>query len=145
MAQAGIKYFSTAPNYFDRIGDILQQWENKPFYWMSPSGKEKVLVWIPYKGYAMSHIYKRMSPELVEDIQNQLDHSDYPYDIAYVRWSGHGDNAVPDPEICEFVKDWNSKFAYPRFIIAGTSEAFSAFEARYASKLPKMSGDWTPY
>ena len=37
MAQAGIKYFSTAPNFFDRIGDILVQWENKPFYWVSPS------------------------------------------------------------------------------------------------------------
>ena len=55
MAQAGIKYFSPAPNYFDRIGDILQKCEDKPFYWISPSGKEKVLVWIPYKGYALSH------------------------------------------------------------------------------------------
>ncbi len=41
MAQAGIKYFSVAPNYFDRIGNILQQVEDKPFYWVSPSGKEK--------------------------------------------------------------------------------------------------------
>ena len=37
----------------------------------------------------------------------------YPYDIAYVRWSGHGDNASPDPAICEFVKQWNAEHAWP--------------------------------
>ncbi|MBM3892523.1 MAG: hypothetical protein FJ388_25680, partial [Verrucomicrobia bacterium] len=39
MAQAGIRYFSVAPNYLDRIGDILVQWENKPFWWIGPDGK----------------------------------------------------------------------------------------------------------
>src|SRR5512138_1091090 len=65
MAQAGIKYFSVAPNYFDRIGDILVQWENKPFYWVSPSGREKVLVWIPYNGYALSHRINHFSTQFV--------------------------------------------------------------------------------
>ena len=105
MAQAGIKYFSIAPNYIDRIGDILVKWENQPFYWVSPSGKEKVLVWIPLKGYALSHIVH----ELLAQVRRrttcaELEKTGYPYDIAYIRWSGHGDNASPDPAICEFVK-----------------------------------------
>jgi len=145
MAQAGIKYFSTAPNYFDRIGDILVKWENKPFYWSSPSGKEKVLVWIPLKGYAMSHIIGKLSPEFVESYARDLEKVNYPYDISYIRWSGHGDNAVPDPDICEFVKDWNTKYEWPRFIISSTSTAFSAFEKKYGDKLPVMKGDWTGY
>ncbi len=61
MAQAGIRYFSVAPNYFDRIGTILREWENKPFYWVGPDGRSKVLVWIPFWGYAMSHRYGTMS------------------------------------------------------------------------------------
>ncbi len=145
MAQAGIRYFSVAPNYFDRIGTILREWENKPFYWMGPDGQSKVLVWIPFWGYAMSHRYGQMSPRLVEDFSNGLEKRGYPFDIAYVRWSGHGDNAVPDPAICEFVKDWNAKYAWPRFVISGTSEAFRAFEQRYGDKLPIVRGDWTPY
>ncbi|MEW6235692.1 MAG: polysaccharide lyase family protein [Candidatus Omnitrophota bacterium] len=145
MAQAGIKYFSTAPNYFDRIGDILVQWENKPFYWISPSGKEKVLVWIPLKGYALSHIIRELSSQFVADFQEELDRSNYPYDIAYLRWSGHGDNAVPDKNICEFVKDWNTKYLYPKFVITTTSEAFRAFEKHYGDRLPQVRGDWTPY
>ena len=145
MAQAGIKYFSTAPNYFDRIGDILVKWENKPFYWSSPSGKEKVLVWIPLKGYALSHSIGKLSSDFVSSYSRDLEKTKYPYDIAYIRWSGHGDNAVPDPEICEFVKDWNAKYEWPKFIISSTSNAFSAFEQKYGDKLPVMKGDWTGY
>ncbi len=145
MSQAGIKYFSTAPNYFDRIGDILVKWENKPFYWVSPSGKEKVLVWVPLKGYALSHMIKQLSPEFVEKFANQLDSTNYPYEIAHLRWSGHGDNAEPDPEVPEFVKGWNSKYTYPKFIISSTSEAFEAFENKFGSKLQQVKGDWTPY
>lgn len=145
MAQAGIRYFSTAPNYFDRIGTILREWENNPFYWVGPDGKSKVLVWIPFWGYAMSHRYGKMSPGLVDDMYAGLEKRKYPYDIAYVRWSGHGDNAVPDPAICEFVRDWNAKYTWPHFIISGTSEAFRAFAQRYGDRLPLVRGDWTPY
>jgi hypothetical protein len=145
MAQAGIKYFSTGPNYIDRIGDIRVRWEDKPFYWMSPSGKEKVLVWLPYTGYALSHVIGKLSPEWTKSYQDYLEKIAYPYDIAYIRWSGHGDNSVPDPNICEYVKDWNAKYAWPKFVISSTSTAFKAFEDRYGDKLPQVRGDWTPY
>ena len=145
MNQAGIKYFSVAPNHFDRIGTILVEWENKPFWWIGPDGKSRVLVWIPFWGYAMSHHYGKMSPELVEEFCEGLEERDYPYDIAYVRWAGHGDNAVPDASICDFVKDWNAAHAWPRFVISSTSEAFGALEKRYGDRLPQVRGDWTPY
>ncbi len=145
MGSAGIRYFSTAPNYFDRIGDILVQWENKPFWWIGPDGRTRVLVWIPYKGYAMSHVYPSLTTAFVEQYQEQLDKTAYPYDISYIRWSGHGDNARPDPAICDFVRDWNARYAWPRFVISSTSEAFRALEKRYGEAIPRVSGDWTPY
>lgn len=145
MAHAGIRYFSVAPNYFDRIGDILVQWENKPFYWVGPDGRSRVLVWIPFWGYAMSHRYREMSPRLVEDFCEGLAQREYPYEIAYVRWSGIGDNAVPDPSICDFVRDWNDAHISPQFVIASTAEAFRAFEQRHGAELPSVAGDWTPY
>lgn len=145
MAQAGIKYFSVAPNYFDRIGDILVQWENKPFYWVGPDGQSKVLVWIPFWGYAMSHRYHQMSQQLVEDFCDGLAQRSYPYDMACVRWSGFGDNAKPDPAICEFIRDWNAAHLSPRFVISSTRDAFRAFEERHGGALPHVTGDWTPY
>ena len=39
MAEAGVKYWSIGPNYADRIGGTLLHWENKPFYWVGPSGQ----------------------------------------------------------------------------------------------------------
>jgi len=145
MAHAGIRYFSTAPNFFDRIGDILVQWENKPFWWVGPDGRSKVLVWIPLKGYAMSHVVKQLSTKWVGEYLAELEQKGYPYDIAHIRWSGHGDNAVPDPAICEFVKAWNAKYAYPKFVIATTDEAFAAFEKKYGDRLPEWRGEWSPY
>ncbi len=145
MNQAGIRYFSVAPNYFDRMGDILVQWENRPFWWVGPDETSRVLVWIPFRGYATSHLYGKLSSEFVEEFCHGLETRAYPFDIAYLRWAGHGDNAVPDATICDFVKEWNANHESPRFVIASTSEAFQAFEARYGEQLPEMRGDWTPY
>lgn len=144
MAQAGIRYFSAAPNFFDRIGTFMEEWQDKPFWWISPSGREKVLVWVPWTGYAMSHVMK-IGSEWVGKYQERLDAVNFPYDTSYIRWSGHGDNAEPDPEISEFVKAWSQEYAWPKFVISSTSDAFSAFEKRHGGALPKFSGDLTPY
>src|ERR1700761_8357760 len=103
MAQAGIRYFSAAPNYFDRIGNFMVTWQDKPFWWISPSGKEKVLFWVPWTGYAMSHVMK-LGDDLVSKYQDRMDDIHYPYDISYIRWSGHGDNAEPDAELSDWIR-----------------------------------------
>jgi alpha-mannosidase len=144
MAQAGIRYFSAAPNFFDRIGNFMVEWQDKPFWWISPSGNERVLVWIPWTGYAMSHVMK-LDTRLVNEYQARLDEVGFPYQISYIRWSGHGDNAEPDPEICEFVKKWNQEYEWPRFSISTTSDAFAAFEKQHGHQLPQFKGDLTPY
>ncbi len=145
MAQAGIRYLSAAPNFFDRIGDILVQWENKPFWWVGPSGQERVLVWVPSRGYALSHIIQRLSPQWVAGYAEELARTGYPYEVTYVRWAGHGDNAVPDLAICDFVKEWNSTHASPRFVIGSVHDAFQALEKKHGAQLPEVRGDWTPY
>jgi alpha-mannosidase len=144
MAQAGIRYFSAAPNYFDRIGTFMVTWQDKPFWWISPSGKEKVLFWVPWTGYALSHVMK-LGNDLVAKYQDRMDDVLYPYDISYIRWSGHGDNAEPDPDLSDWIRDWNQKYEWPRFAIASTGTAFSAFEKRYGNQLPQYRGDLTPY
>jgi alpha-mannosidase len=144
MAQAGIRYFSAAPNFFDRIGTFMVECQDKPFWWVSPSGNERVLVWVPWTGYAMSHVMK-LDTRLVNEYQARLDEASFPYQISCIRWSGHGDNAEPDPEICEFVKKWNQEYEWPRFSISTTSDAFAAFEKQHGHQLPEFKGDLTPY
>ncbi len=144
FSQAGIRYFSAAPNYFDRIGTFMVTWQDRPFWWVGPSGKEKVLFWVPWTGYALSHVMKA-GPDFVAKYQDRMDEVRYPYGISCIRWSGHGDNAEPDPEISEFVRSWNGKYQWPRFSIASVSTAFSHFEAHYGGRLPQYRGDLTPY
>ena len=59
LVESGIKYFNPGPNHMpmlphqgDRIGYTSEEWGDKPFYWVSPSGTEKLLVWIPRHGYS---------------------------------------------------------------------------------------------
>jgi alpha-mannosidase len=145
MAQAGIRYFSTGPNFFDRVGDIHIQWENRPFYWISPSSKESLLVWIPSKGYQLSHVTGKMTQNFVADYLHQLESIDYPYDVTYIRWSGRHDNDGPDREISDFIKKWNERYVWPKFVISSVSEAFRTLEVKYGDQLPRIRGDWTPY
>ena len=82
---------------------------------------------------------------MVNKYQARLDEVGFPYQISYIRWSGHGDNAVPDPDISEFVKKWNDNYEWPRFTISTTSDAFAAFEKQYGRQIPEFKGDLTPY
>lgn len=144
MAQAGIKYFSAAPNIFDRIGDTYVQWENKPFWWVGPSGRERVLVWVPFGGYNLAARIGQITPGWVAGFAEELVRSDYAYDVVYMRWS-RGDNAAPDSTVSDQVRNWNSSHAWPRFVIGSVRDAFRALEQEHGAQLPEFRGDWTPY
>lgn len=55
LRENGIKYLSCGTNNGDRIGYIKKAWSDEPFYWVSPSGKEKTLVYVHGKGYSWFH------------------------------------------------------------------------------------------
>ena len=145
LAQAGIKYFSLGPNNGDRTGRSLIQWRDKPFYWISPSGKEKVLTWMNYGGYSLGHNLGKKLPPFLPSYLSGLEQTKYPYDIASLRWCVNGDNGPPDEDLPATVRDWNATHAFPRLVIAGTREPFVALEKRYAAQIPSYRGDFTPY
>ena len=148
LAENGVKYISDGPNASlsmagDRIGYVRVQWENNPFYWQSPSGEHKVLYWGSQGGYSFGHHFPSIT-EGLPFLLNRLDEQNYRYDIVQLRWT-KGDNGPPDEGVMPAVKEWNSKYAYPKLRIATTTEAFHAFEKRYGKELPTYRGDMTPY
>jgi hypothetical protein len=147
MAGAGVRYFSIGPNQGDRIGHTLSAWGDKPFWWIGPDGQSQVLVWIAGRGYSSFHgqTISKAGERPVFDYIRELDASNYPYDMVQVRYNTGGDNGPPDGDVSEFVKNFNARYAYPKLIIATTSELFREFEKRYGDKLPKVAGDFTPY
>jgi len=145
LAQSGVKYWSIGPNYGHRIGYTLAEWGDRPFYWVSPSGREKVLVWVATSGYSAFHAGPMRDGEKVFAFLDLLEKKGFPYDIAYMRYSIGGDNGPPDPELGDVVKTWNETYAYPKLRIATTHELFRALETRYGDRIPAASGDFTPY
>ena len=133
MAQAGVKYFSFAPNYFDRMGSTMKEWQDRPFWWKGPDGKQRVLCWCPSRGYALGHIIGdgEALARFIPDYLVELEANGYPFDITYLRWNVHGDNGSPDEKVADVVRDWNARYVWPRLIISTTAAAFSEFEKRY--------------
>lgn len=140
LARGGVRYFSIGPNGGHRIGHTLRVWGDKAFWWVSPSGQERVLCWIPRHGYWRGFRGK----EELFDYLMILQKEDYPFTLVQLRHC-LGDNAGPDLAISDFVKEWNARFAYPRLVIATCSEMMHEFEKRYGAQLPVVSGDFTPY
>ncbi|MCX7872073.1 MAG: glycoside hydrolase [Verrucomicrobiae bacterium] len=147
MAQAGVRYFSFAPNYFDRMGGTMITWQDKPFWWIAPDGVNKVLCWCPTRGYALGHLigHGEALARFLPQYLNELREKQYPYEITYIRWNVHGDNGAPDEQLSDVVRAWNERYAEPRLIIATTAEAFRKFEQKYGKSLPQYRGDYTPY
>ncbi|MCJ7486737.1 MAG: hypothetical protein MUQ25_11310, partial [Candidatus Aminicenantes bacterium] len=157
LALAGVKYLSSGPNYMpslpdggDRIGWALKAWGDKPFYWVSPSGREKVLFWMAGRGYSWFHglnmgsLAKASRPKIFE-YMSELAEKGYPYSMVQVRYTVGGDNGPPDPDMPDFVREWNDTYASPKIVIATASEMFKELERRYGGALPIVQGDFTGY
>lgn len=164
-AHTGIRYFLSGPNASDRIG-YLAQWQDRPFYWLSPSGKEKLLFWQcqPYsigyriKGSKIPNFFTVEDPKpyytgepskyfLNPDIFNylgDLEKKGFPYDMTLVTWA-MSDNSPIDPELPDAVKEWNEKFASPKMVICTTTDFFQAFEKKFSEQVPVITGDYTEY
>ena len=124
LAQAGIKYISDGPNASrgmvgDRIGYVRVHYENHPFWWVSPSGKERAIYWGAQGGYSIGHHCASIRDAITE-LTPQLEEWGYPYDIVQLRWT-KGDNGGPDETVMPMVREWNKNYAWPKLIISTTS------------------------
>ncbi len=146
LAQSGVRYFASGPNSGDRIGYVLQQWGDRPFYWASQSGKEKVLFWVAGAGYSTFHegTLAKLGDEKIMKLVRRLDESHYPYDIVQLPYT-LGDNGPPDSTLSDFVRRWNDTYLSPRLIISTHAALFAEFERRHGNQLPVLKGDFTPY
>lgn len=138
--QAGVKYFSVGPNATDRIGRTTSTWGNKPFWWIAPNGRDRVLVWLTGNGYC--NVF-RSTKDIVAYL-GEVERQAYPYSMIHTRYCT-GDNGQPDVNFADQVKQWNETHVSPKLVIATTAEMFRDFERAYGDKIPSVRGDFTPY
>jgi alpha-mannosidase len=163
--QNGIKGFISFPNYYD----LRRTWENKPFYWIGPDGKSKLLFLqaTPYGiGYTLkgnkyglkklqaftdtcdrvsttTPMVNFINPFIFQEA-GRMERSHSPYDIMAITWS-MADNCLIDADLPEAVQQWNATYAYPRLIIAGAKEILQAYETKYSDVIPSYKGDFTEF
>jgi len=157
LAKRGIRYYSCGINFIpgmpgggDRIGHSLEKHGDKPFWWVSPSQRDSILVWCAGKGYSSWHgtapgAVFQLGPDKIGSYLKELDAEKYPFDIVQWRYNIVADNGPVDNAISDFVVDWNKKYASPKLVLANVQELFERFEKRYGRDIPSLSGDFTPY
>ncbi|MGQ9801902.1 MAG: hypothetical protein ACUVRL_09605 [Candidatus Saccharicenans sp.] len=157
LALAGVRYFSSGPNYMpilpdggDRVGWALKTWADRPFYWVSPSGQDKILFWMAGRGYSWFHglnlgnFRVERKREILEYVE-ELERKNYPYSLVQVRYTVGGDNGPPDPDLSRQVVDWNKEFLTPRLVIATSEQLFQELEKRHGREIPAVRGDFSGY
>lgn len=158
LAKAGVRYFSSGPNFLgeshpfggDRVGHFVKTWGDKPVWWTSPSGEEKILFWTGAKGYSSWHsmppggIFDKGAKKIAGYL-TELSNANYPYDMVQWRYNIVADNGPIDTSISRFVAAWNARYASPKIILSTVTDMFETFEKKYGNSIPVVKGDITPY
>lgn len=158
LTSSGVKYFSSGPNYLgktnpylgDRVGNFVKNWGDKPVWWQSPSGKEKILFWTAGRGYSSWHgihpggVFENGQRKIAEYLDD-LTKTNYPYDMVQWRYNIVSDNGPIDPSISKFVDEWNKKYTSPKIVLSTNEKMFEIFEKKYGEQLPIVKADISPH
>ena len=170
-ARLGIEYCFALNNGSDRVG-LSTELSFKPFWWLGPDGKSKILFLQPgsynpgalLKGFKywplmagqtdtskLLRIVKTVNPraDFIDKYLDQklpeLEQADYyPYNIFAMSWA-MADNTPIDADLPDAVRSWNEDYAFPHLVIASATEIMSAFSEKYGDRLPVYKGDFTEY
>jgi len=152
LANSGVKYFAPAlPRGY--YGDVHPFWDEstvvpqgipRAFHWIGPDGS-KVLLWYgPGYGISSTDLLSDYSQtyEQLPKMLSEFQEKGYPFDAVRFRvQGGERDNAPPSVKFSYVAKDWNSKWSYPKIIIATNSAFFQYIERKSPDKLPTFRGE----
>jgi alpha-mannosidase len=170
LSHEGIRYIMMMPNGTRGNDSMVTEFRYKPFWWLGPDGKSRVL-FLNAGGYGAGMekggktgrpwFGQRDRAKIPEAIKTDnprqdfldnhlfrelpsLEKSHYPYDIFVTTWA-MWDNALLDADLPRAVKSWNEDYAYPHLVIASAHDIMLTIEKRYGDTLPVVRGDFTEY
>jgi alpha-mannosidase len=170
-ARHGIPYVLLFNNGGDRVG-LSMELSHRPFWWVGPDGKSKVLCLQPgsyapcaqikgkfYWPQRMGQTDRAKLAGVVKSATPRANFIDaylwkslaeleqdplYPYDIFPMSWA-LADNMPLDADVPEAVKSWNEEYAFPRVVIATSHDIMAAFDKKYGDRIPTRTGEFTEY
>ncbi len=147
------------PDYFSGIGirylvmgvnqtrSILPFDKPTAFWWESPSGRRTLTFrGDHYMGGNFWGIHDSPEdvyrPRLLEYLRS-LEDRRYPFDRIAVQLQGYvTDNSRPSMQVCDAVRAWNEKYAWPKLRMATAGEFPAHVEAHHADELPVHRQAW---
>jgi alpha-mannosidase len=145
---AGIRYFATGINETRSRAPLARPCA---FYWESPEGS-RILHWngehYLFANYELRihEGYEKSFPKIKEYLAKLEARGDYPYSAIAFNISGYvTDNCPPSQELCDKVREWNGRWAYPRLRLATMREFFDHMEKTYGKSLPVYRLGWPDY
>ncbi|MFA5815323.1 MAG: hypothetical protein WC865_06865 [Bacteroidales bacterium] len=160
MKQSGVEFFLDLPNYMD--DNYL---ENKPFFWVSPSGTSAALHFQTYYYNLGYHLKGRYIPNYLQGntdpvykenpdqyfldpfifgFLDRLKKKGYTYSQLPLAWT-MTDNAALDPDLPDVVKRWNEKYLNPKVRISTPTDFYHEFISKNKARIPVRTGDYTEY
>lgn len=118
-----------------------------PFWWESPSGKRVLAFradhyntgnfWGIHNG-----IFEASEKEVMKYLSS-LEKRNYPFDRISVQYSGYfTDNSPPSTVVCDFIKEWNEKYVWPKLRNATAGEFMSYICTHYDKNIPVFRKAW---
>jgi alpha-mannosidase len=145
---AGVKYFATGINETRSRAPLRRPCA---FWWEAPDGS-RILHWNgEHYMFANFHLDLHLSADAAKEpvadyLAGLQDRGDYALDIIAFNISGSAiDNAPPNKALSDIVRDWNSRWAWPKLRLAVMREFFEDLEARYGTGLPVYRLGWPDY
>ena len=145
----GIKYFSAASNN-DRAPILLYgRWNEKsPFWWQGPDGS-KVLMSYARQYFQLSFVcgvpvQEAACRQSLPTFFQQYESPSYKPD-AVLMYGSQVENTDLIPGEPEFVQEWNSKYAYPKMVLATFPDYMRYVDQHFGADLPTVVGDGGPY
>jgi hypothetical protein len=118
-----------------------------PFWWESPSGKRVLAFradhyntgnfWGIHNG-----IFEASEKEVMKYLSS-LERKNYPFDRISVQYSGYfTDNSPPSTIVCDFIKEWNEKYLWPKLRSATAGEFMNYIGSQHPKSLPVFRAAW---
>jgi hypothetical protein len=145
----GLKYFAAAANS-DRAPILLYgHWNAKaPFWWQGPDGSKVLMAYT--RQYSEFWFTCGLPPEMANCEQaiptflQPFERPDYKPDTVLM-YGSQFENTDLQLRESGFVKKWNARYAYPKFVITTFPGYLSYIAHTYGSELPTVRGDGGPY
>ena len=148
LSRSGVKYFNTGINETRSLAPL-----DRPcaFRWEAADGS-KVLHWngehyLYANGDLLIHEGADTCAPKVSAYLDRLEkRGDYPYDITAMNIGAWlTDNCPPGRGLSDVIREWNTRYEYPKLRLALIHEYFEELEKRYGEKIPTYKLGWPDY